>query len=117
MRRNPFLSFHRAAEAAAYPALLIVSMACLAMIVGAVMLLAVMQTAWAFALALLSLIAAIGIVARAFDAAVYDVEEPAAGRAVSPRPLPHAHSEHEAVVPLQRRGARVPRRGPSRKAA
>jgi hypothetical protein len=89
-RRNPFARFSEAAQAAAYPALLIVSVACLAMVVGAIMLLAVMQAAWALALALLSVIAAVGILAEAFDAVFYDTEEPGAGAAVSPRALPEA---------------------------
>jgi hypothetical protein len=51
------------------------------------MLLVVMHAAWAFALALLRGIAGIGILAGAFDAAFYDTEERATGRAVSPRAL------------------------------
>jgi hypothetical protein len=39
MRGNPFLDFQRAAEAAAYPALLIVSVVCLALVVTPVALL------------------------------------------------------------------------------
>jgi len=76
-----------------------------------------MQAAWALALALLSVIAAVAILAEAFDAAFYDAEEPGAGTAVSPRALPEAQPETEAVVPLQRRRAPRSPRQPGRKAA
>src|SRR5687768_2016242 len=70
MRRNPFLDFHRAAEAAGYPALLIVSMVSLALVVTPVMLLGLTRAGWVLALALLSLIAAVAILAGAVDAAL-----------------------------------------------
>ena len=46
MSRNPFLEFHRAAEAAGYPALLIVSMVCLALVVVPVALLGLIEAGW-----------------------------------------------------------------------
>jgi len=79
--RQSFLSFHRAAEAAGYPALLIVSAACLALVVAPVALLGATQSGWALALALLSLIVALAALAGAVDAALSDGDEPAATRA------------------------------------
>jgi hypothetical protein len=61
MSGNPFNHFQRAAEAAGYPALLLVTMASLAIMVDAVVLLAVMQSGWAFAVSMLSLIAALAL--------------------------------------------------------
>ena len=80
MPRNPFLDFHRAAEAAGYPALLIVSAACLGLVVAAVGLLGLTETGFVLALALLSLVAAVAILAGAIDAAMSDVDEPARAR-------------------------------------
>jgi len=80
MRGNPFLNFHRAAEAAGYPALLIVSLVCLGLVVAPVALLGLTEAGWVFAIALLSLIAAVAILAGAIDAAMSDYGEPAASR-------------------------------------
>jgi hypothetical protein len=90
-QRNPFLDFHRAAEAAGYPALLVVSLVSLALVVFSIALLAIVQATWTFAIAILSLVAAIGIVAGAVLAAFSDGEESAvepaddAARAINPR--------------------------------
>ena len=75
-----FLRFHRAAEAAGYPALLIVSMVALAMMVAAIALLAAVQAAWAFVTAILVLIGSLSILARAVEAAFSDGGEPASER-------------------------------------
>ena len=80
MPRNPFLEFHRAAEAAGYPALLIVSMVCLALVVVPVALLGLIEAAWVLALALLSVIVAVAILAGAIDAALSDADESARAR-------------------------------------
>ena len=72
MSRNPFLVFHGAAEAAGYPALLLVTMVSLTIMVVSIALLAVTQAAWALALALLSLIVAIALLAGEIDAALRD---------------------------------------------
>jgi hypothetical protein len=80
MRGNPFLNFHRAAEVAGYPALLIVSAVCLGLVVAPVALLGLTEAGWGLALALLSLIAALAILAGAIDAAMSGSDEPAAGR-------------------------------------
>jgi hypothetical protein len=76
MRRNPFLSFHRSAEAAGYPALFIVSMVSLALVVAPVALLGVTQAGWALALALLGLIVAVAVLAGAIGAALADRDQP-----------------------------------------
>lgn len=45
MRSNPFLSFHRAAESAGWPTLLVVSAICLALVVTPVVLLGMTESA------------------------------------------------------------------------
>lgn len=90
MRDNPFLRFQRTAEAAGYPALLIVSAVCLLMVVAAVALLALTPTAFAFALAILNLAAAVAILSGAILAAIADVEDPEAREAAAPTARPHA---------------------------
>ena len=75
MRDNPFLNFHRTAEAAGYPALLIASVVCLALVVVPVALLGLTRAGWVLALALLSLILALAILAGAVDAAMSDYDE------------------------------------------
>ena len=113
MRANPFVRFNRAAEAAGYPALLVVTGVCLAIVVAGVALLALMQAAWAFAMAILSLVIAVAILSAAMMAAFSDSEEPIARRAVA------RSSSHEwaAVVPLPRREAASSPGPPDRKAA
>lgn len=69
---NSFLRFHLAAEAAGFPALLIVTMFCLVAVVAAVALLAVIATPWVLVLTMLVLIAAVGIMAGEIDAAFRD---------------------------------------------
>jgi hypothetical protein len=100
MRGNPFLNFHRTAEAAGYPALLIVSVVCLALVVTPILLLGLTDAGWVLALALLNLIVAIGVLAGAVLAALSDVDERAAG------PASHgvaASNKREPIVPLPRR--------------
>ena len=72
MRRDPFLAFHLTAERAGYPALLLVSLLCLALVVVPVVLLALTQAVWVLAFALLSLCGAIAILAAAIGAAFAD---------------------------------------------
>jgi hypothetical protein len=100
MRGNPLLNFHRTAEAAGYPALLIVSAFCLGLVVAPVVLLGLTEAGWVLALALLSLIAAVAILGGAIDAAMSDYDEPAARRTgVSAA----ASGEREPVTLLSRR--------------
>jgi hypothetical protein len=75
MRNDPFLDFHRSAEAAGYPAMLIASMVALAVVVLPVMLLALTRGVWALVLAVLSIFAALGLLAGAFEAAVADADD------------------------------------------
>jgi predicted ribosomally synthesized peptide with SipW-like signal peptide len=110
---DPFLRFHRAAEGAAYPALLIVSFVSLALIVASIALLAVLQTAWVFALTLVSLAVASAAVAGATLAALSDSDEPAAGRT----PAQATPDELGAPVPMQRRSPATSAPVPNRKAA
>jgi hypothetical protein len=81
MRDNPFLNFHRRAEAAGYPALLIVSMVSLALVVTPVLLLGLTRAVWVLALALLNLLLAMALLAGAVLAAMSDYGEAAEGRA------------------------------------
>lgn len=117
MRRNPFLRFHQAAESAAYPAMLVVSVVCLAIVVAPVALVGITQAVWALALALLSLLAAIGMLTGELVAAFSDADDSAAGREVAPRALPQALPARKAVVPLEPHDAPRPERRPGRKAA
>ena len=80
MRSDPFLDFHRTAEAAGYPAMLVMSMVALAVIVLPVMLLALTRGVWALVIALLSIFAALGLLAGAFQGAVAAADEPPSRR-------------------------------------
>jgi hypothetical protein len=100
MRRNPFLRFHLAAEAAAYPALLLVTLWCLLMVVGAVGLLALVPTVWSLLLTMVMLIAAVGIMGGEIGAAFSDTGESDPSRA-APR---LSSSEDEPIVVPRRRG-------------
>jgi hypothetical protein len=75
---NPFPSLHRAAEAAGYPALLIVSMVSLALVVVPVVLLGLTQAGWMLGLAVLGLVMALALLAGAVNAALSDADEPEA---------------------------------------
>jgi hypothetical protein len=114
MRGNPFLNFHRAAEAAGYPALLIVSVVCLGLVVAAVALLALIPAGWVLALALLSIAVALVVLAGAMDASFSEGNEPPAGR-TSPRAA--APDERNRVEPLPRRRAGAQEPGQYEKAA
>jgi len=102
MRGNPFLNFHRAAEAAGYPALLIVSAVCLGLVVAAVALLALVPAGWVLALALASMVVALVVLAGAMDASFSEGNEPPAERT---RPRAAAPDERNRVAPLPRRHA------------
>jgi hypothetical protein len=86
MSRNPLTAFQRAAEAAGYPALLFVTIACLVIIVDAIVLLAVMQSGWAFAWSMLSLIVALALLWGGFDAALADDGDDADDAGATPTP-------------------------------
>ena len=114
MRGNPFLNFHRSAEAAAYPALLIVSMVCLALVVTPVALLGLTRAVWVLALALLSMVFAVAVLAAAVDAALSDADESAVERT---RPGVARPDEHDAIAPLPGRDQATPQTGEDRRAA
>jgi hypothetical protein len=76
MRRDHFLDFHRAAESAGYPAMLVVTMVSLGAVVAPLVLLALTGAGWWLGVALLGLIAAIALLAGEFNAAVSDDGEP-----------------------------------------
>ena len=76
MRRDHFLDFHRAAESAGYPAMLIVSVVALGVVVAPLALLALTGAGWLLGVTLLGLIAAIALLAGEFNAAVSDGDEP-----------------------------------------
>jgi hypothetical protein len=77
MQSDPFLDFHRTAEAAGYPAMLIVSVVALGLVVAPVALLALTQAVWVLVIAVLSIFAALGLLAGAFEAAVAETGDPA----------------------------------------
>jgi hypothetical protein len=80
MSGNPFLRFQRTAEAAGYPALLVVSAFCLGTVVASVALLALAPGPFAFALAVLNLATAVIILSGAIFASLLDVGEPEPAR-------------------------------------
>jgi hypothetical protein len=75
MHRNPFINFNRHAEALGYPALLVVSLFCLTLVVGAVGSLAVWGSGWTFALAVLSIPVACVILAAATIASLNEGDD------------------------------------------
>jgi hypothetical protein len=76
MRGNPILNSLRTAEAAGYPALLIVSAGCLGLVVGPVALLGLTDAGWLLVLALLYLIVAVVVLSVAVGAALSEGDEP-----------------------------------------
>jgi hypothetical protein len=111
MRRNPFLDFQLTAERAGFPALLIVSAVCLALVVVPVALLALIQAPWVLALALLSLVGAIAGLTAGISAAFADRGEPDLDKALA------APDERQEVVPLRRSERPPPADEHDRKAA
>jgi hypothetical protein len=85
MRSNPFVRFHRAAEAADYPALLIVSLVALTVVLAGLLLLAMVGGVSAFAFAMLTLAIGVALEAGGILAALSDDEDPPTGRPVGPR--------------------------------
>jgi hypothetical protein len=111
MRGNPFLYFHRAAENAGYPALLIVSMVSLAVVVAPVALLGATRAGWALALALMGLIVAVAVLAGAIGAAFADREQPRDGAG------PGRADEPDVAVSPQRRATAPQQPANDRRAA
>jgi hypothetical protein len=111
MRRNPFLEFQVTAERAGYPALLFVSLLCLALVLVPVALLALTRAVWVLALAMVSLSGAIAILAAGIGASFADRDE---ADLEPPRAIPE---EHSPVVDLRRTELPPPADGDDRKAA
>ena len=113
MLRKGFLRFHQAAEAAGYPALLVVTIVALGTIVSGILLVGIMKSVWALAFALTCLAASIALVAAAMEAMFSDVEEPADDQLGAEFAAPAS----ETVLPLPRAGVRDPQQGSDRRAA
>jgi hypothetical protein len=72
MWRRPFLDFQVRAERAGYPALLLVSLLCLAIVVVPFLLLALIEATWILVVTLLSLALAVAILGAGIAAALAD---------------------------------------------
>jgi hypothetical protein len=104
MRRDPFLDFHRAAESAGYPALLIVSIVSLGAVVAPLVLLALTGAGWLLGVTVLGLIAAIALLAGEFNAAVSDGDAPprrrvGAAAPVDGDPIPNPRPREAGTAP------------------
>jgi uncharacterized membrane protein YhaH (DUF805 family) len=75
MWRRPFLDFQVRAERAGYPALLFVSLLCLAIVIVPFLLLALIEATWILVVTLLSLILAVAILGAGIGAALADRDE------------------------------------------
>jgi hypothetical protein len=113
MRRDPFLDFQLTAERAGYPALLIVSLLCLALVVVPVALLALTEAVWVLMVALLSMFGAVAILSAGIAAAFADRGEP---DPETPQAVP-AHDERAQVTQLGVRKPAHPADAHDRKAA
>jgi hypothetical protein len=111
MRRNPFLDFQLTAERAGYPALLFVSLLCLALVLVPFALLALTQAVWVLVLAMLSLSGAVAILAAGIWASFADHGE------ADLEPPKAAPGEQSPVVHLPRTELPPPADGHDRKAA
>ena len=111
MRRNPFLDFQLTAERAGYPALLIVSLLCHALVVMPFLLLALTQAVWVLVLALLSLSGAVAILFAGIGASLADRGD------ADLEPPKTAPEEHSPVAPHRRNEVPPPADGHDRKAA
>ena len=87
MQRDHFLDFHRAAESAGYPAMLIVSVVSLGAVVAPLVLLALTGAGWLLGVTLLGLVAALALLAGEFNAAVSDGDEPPRRRVGAAAPV------------------------------
>lgn len=72
---NPFTRFHRAAEAAAYPAVLLVSVLCVALAVSGIALIALTGSTGALLFALVMLFVTLGILFGGISAALSEPPE------------------------------------------
>jgi hypothetical protein len=111
MRRNPFLDFQLTAERAGYPALLIVSLLCLALVVVPVALLALTKAVWVLVLAVLSMGGAVAILSAGIGASFAD------GGEADSEPPKASREEHSPIAHLRRNELAPPGDGHHRKAA
>jgi hypothetical protein len=111
MRRNPFLDFQLTAERAGYPALLFVSLLCLALVLVPFLLLALTQAVWVLVLALLSLSGAVAILFAGIGASLADRGD------ADLEPPKTAPEEHSPVAPPRRSEVPPPADGHDGKAA
>ena len=113
MRGNPILNSLRTAEAAAYPALLIVSAICLGLVVGPVALLGLTDAGWVLGLALVYLAVAVVVLSVAVGAALSEGDEPDERDAIA---SPGAPSHPLGSLGARRRPSAVPGVGRRREA-
>ena len=111
MRRNPFLDFQRTAERAGYPALLFVSLLCLALVIVPFLLLALTKAVWVLVLAVLSMGGAVAILFAGIGASLAD------GGDADLEPPKVAPEEHSPVAHLRRSELPSPADGHRRQAA
>jgi hypothetical protein len=125
MRGNPILNSLRTADAAGYPALLIVSAVCLGLVVAPIALLGLTDAGWVLGLAVLYLIVALAVLVGAVRAALSDGDEP---DAKGPAPAtahptsarrshvrPNAARQPATPATIGGRGARASRQGDGRR--
>jgi hypothetical protein len=112
MQRDPFLDFHQTAERAGFPAMLIVSMVALGLVVAPVLVLALTRAVWMLVIAVLSIFAALALLAGEVGASFADGDETPARRARSA-----AASKREAAGRLPRREPGARSNGHERRAA
>lgn len=75
MQSDPFLDFHQTAERAGFPAMLVVSMVALGLVVAPVLLLALTRAVWMLVIAVLSIFAALALLAGEVGASFADGDE------------------------------------------
>jgi hypothetical protein len=81
MQSDPFLDFHQAAERRGFPAMLIVSMVALGLVVAPVLVLALTRAVWMLVIAVLSIFAALALLAGEVGASFADGDGPPVRRA------------------------------------
>jgi hypothetical protein len=95
---NPLVLSHRRAEAAGYPALLLLTLLCLSLAVVAIALIGVIETVWALVWAVLTMLAAAGVLTVGTYVTLDDDEVPVAEGTIARS----SASDPEAAVPLRR---------------
>lgn len=75
MQSDPFLDFHQTAERAGFPAMLIVSMVALGLVVAPVLVLALTRAVWMLVISVLSIFAALALLAGEVGASFADGDQ------------------------------------------